>query len=82
MRDTAHTLHRPWCSPQDLQSIATDGKACREAGNDKPFNPLHVATPVEELRARGVYFSGKKEDLQAKLDELLCGVQCVPTLTS
>lgn len=81
-RDMAHTLHRLWRSAQDLQHIATGGKAGKEAGTDKPFNNLRVAVLQEELRARGVYVSGKKEDMQAKLDGLLCGVQHVPTLLS
>ena len=72
MGDLAHTLQKPWRSLQDLQDIATEGKYGKQQGNHKPFNRLHIADLREEFRARSVYDFG---NLQARLDDILCGVQ-------
>ena len=79
--DLAHALQRPWRSLQDLQDIAIKGKFGKQPSNSKPFSKLCISELREELRARHVYdFGKKKEDIQARLDGIMCGVQRVPTL--
>ena len=79
--DFAHTLQHPWRSIHDLQSIATAGKFGKSAGNPKPFDKLKVAQIKEELHARGEYDNNKKKEiLQCQLDNILCGIQRVPTM--
>lgn len=52
----------------------------KQTGNPKPFSNLCVAALRDELCARRLYDLGKKADMRMKLDDILCGVQCVPTL--
>lgn len=74
--DLAHTLLR---SLEDQQKLAIAGKFGKQPSKPKPFYNLQLR---EELHARGDYEIGMlKDELKEKLEELLCRVQWVPTLT-
>ena len=79
--DLAHAFSLPWRSLADLQKLALEGKFGKQPGVLKPFANLSKEQLREELRMRGVFdLSGKKQELAAKLQKLLCGVQRVPTM--
>lgn len=80
--DQAHCLQRRWRLPQQLQSVATNGKLGDRPGIIHPFDNLRVNELRSELEARGVVLEDKvyRADLQKSLDLILKGVSRVPAL--
>lgn len=77
----AHSLCQTWRSLEDLQKLVLAGCYGNKAGCSKPLNKLRAKDLRQELRARGVFdVTGKVEELQRTLDNILCGAQRVPTL--
>ena len=83
MDDLAHSLICRTQSLQNLQSLALKGVLGKIPGNVKPLYAPHlpVADIRRELRARGIPVCGKtRKVLQNELQEILKGVQRVPSL--
>ena len=79
--DFAHTVHCEWRSLPEIQKIATAGKYGKQPGKLKPLENLLIAQLREELHARGIHDTDMlKPQLQAKLTNILMGIQRVPTL--
>lgn len=82
MGDFAHTSQLQWRSLHDLQAIATAGKFGKIPNKPKPFESLLISDLREELHSRNDYDTDKvkKSVLRDRLDDILRGVQRVPTL--